>query len=115
MCQPLRLENGDIIVIPERSQTVLVQGEVGMPQAVVWREGWSGTTIWRPRRADGARLAQHADDPRPSGAAMLNPTQPPQPGDDSSPCPYLDPKYWQFGQDLVTALFQVALAARVFD
>jgi hypothetical protein len=28
--------------------------------------------------------------------------------------PYLDPKYWQFATDLVTALFQVALAARVF-
>ena len=51
---------------------------------------------------------------RPSGQAILNPTQAPRPGDELVALPYLDPKYWLFGRDLVTALFQVALAARVF-
>ena len=114
-CAPLRLENGDIIVIPERSQTVLVQGEVNMPQAVVWRPGW---TVAQFLEAAGG-LTQRGNTStlmirRPSGQAILNPQQPPQPGDELIALPYLDPKIWQFATDLVTALFQVALAARVF-
>lgn len=114
-CAPLRLETGDIIVIPERSQTVLVQGEVNSPQAVVWREGWSidrfieaagGLT---PRGSRSTLMVR-----RPSGLALLNPSDPPRPGDELIALPYLDPKIWQIGTDLVTALFQVALAARVF-
>ena len=29
--------------------------------------------------------------------------------------PYLDPKYFVMGQEFITAIFQVALAARVFQ
>lgn len=114
-CAPLRLENGDIIVIPERSQTVLVQGEVNFPQAVVWRPGW--TTEQFLEAAGGLTARGNAATlmiRRPSGQAILNPQQPPQPGDELIALPYLDPKVWQFATDLVTALFQVALAARVF-
>lgn len=114
-CQPLRLENGDIIVVPEMSSTVLVQGEVTFPQAVVWRPGMSidqfleaagGLT---PRGSRSTLMIR-----RPSGQAVLNPSQEPRPGDELVALPYLDPKIWLFGRDLVTALFQVALAARVF-
>jgi hypothetical protein len=38
----------------------------------------------------------------------------PRAGDELIALPYLDPKYWQMGTDLITALFQIALAARVF-
>jgi protein involved in polysaccharide export with SLBB domain len=114
-CTPLRLENGDIIVIPERSQTVMVQGEVNAPQAVVWREGW---TIEQFLDAAGGLTPRGSMSTlmllRPSGQAILNPTQPPRPGDELIALPYLDPKVWQLGTDLVTTLFQVALAARVF-
>lgn len=114
-CAPLRLENGDIIVIPERSQTVLVQGEVNFPQAVVWREGWSAAQFIEAaggltQRGRMSTLMLR----RPSGQAILNPQQAPRPGDELIALPYLDPKVWQFATDLVTALFQVALAARVF-
>jgi len=34
-CALVRLEDGDTIVIPERSRTVIVQGEVAMPRAVL--------------------------------------------------------------------------------
>ncbi|MBB5689403.1 protein involved in polysaccharide export with SLBB domain [Roseomonas alkaliterrae] len=114
-CSPLRLENGDIIVIPERSQTVFVQGEVNFPQAVVWREGWSAAQFIEaaggltPRGRMSTLMLR-----RPSGQAILNPQQAPRPGDELIVLPYLDPKVWQFATDLVTALFQVALAARVF-
>lgn len=114
-CAPLRLENGDIIVIPERSQTVMVQGEVNFPQAVVWREGWSAAQFIEAaggltQRGRMSTLMLR----RPSGQAILNPQQAPRPGDELIALPYLDPKIWQFATDLVTALFQVALAARVF-
>ncbi len=114
-CQPLRLENGDIIVVPEMSSTVLVQGEVTFPQAVIWRPGM---TIDQFLEAAGGLTPRGARSTlmirRPSGQALLNPTQDPRPGDELVALPYLDPKIWLFGRDLVTALFQVALAARVF-
>jgi hypothetical protein len=50
---------------------------------------------------------------RPSGQVLLDPRQPPQPGDELIALPYLDPKLFIIGQEFVTALFQVALAARV--
>lgn len=114
-CAPLRLETGDIIVIPERSQTVMVQGEVNLPQAVVWREGWTAEQFLEAaggltERGRRSTLMLR----RPSGQAILNPQVAPRPGDELIALPYLDPKYWLFGRDLVTALFQVALAARVF-
>ena len=114
-CAPLRLETGDIIVIPERSQTVMVQGEVNLPQAVVWREGWTAEQFIEAaggltERGSRSTLMLR----RPSGQAILNPQVAPRPGDELIALPYLDPKYWLFGRDLVTALFQVALAARVF-
>lgn len=114
-CLPLRLENGDIIVIPEMSNTVLVQGEVVFPQAVVWRPGMTTSELLEsaggltPRGSRDTLMIR-----RPSGQAILNPQQEPRPGDELVALPYLDPKYWLFGRDLVTALFQVALAARVF-
>ncbi len=114
-CAPIRLENGDIIVIPERTQTVFVQGEVNMPQPVIWREGWS---IEQYLSAAGGLTARGARSTlmlrRPSGEVILNPSVPPRAGDELIALPYLDPKYWQMGTDLVTALFQIALAARVF-
>ena len=35
----LALEDGDVVVIPEKSDVVLISGEVMMPQAVVWSKG----------------------------------------------------------------------------
>jgi protein involved in polysaccharide export with SLBB domain len=115
-CAPVRLEDGDVIVIPERSQTVMVQGEVRMPRAVLWREGMSidqyldqagGLT------ARGARSTLMLR--RPSGQVILEPRQSPQPGDELIALPYLDPKLFIMGQEFITAIFQVALAARVFQ
>jgi protein involved in polysaccharide export with SLBB domain len=113
-CAPVRLEDGDTIVIPERSQTVLVQGEVAMPRAVLWRQGM---TIEQYLNEAGGLTARGARSTlmmrRPSGQVLLDPRQPPQPGDELIALPYLDPKLFIIGQEFVTALFQVALAARV--
>jgi protein involved in polysaccharide export with SLBB domain len=115
-CAPVRMEDGDVIVIPERSQTVMVQGEVSMPRAVLWREGM---TIERYLQEAGGLTARGARSTlmlrRPSGQVILDPRQPPQPGDELIALPYLDPKIFVMGQEFITALFQVALAARVFQ
>jgi protein involved in polysaccharide export with SLBB domain len=115
-CAPVRLEDGDVIVIPERSQTVMVQGEVSMPRAVLWREGMSIDQYLQQAgglTARGARSTLMLR--RPSGQVILNPNQSPGPGDELIALPYLDPKYFVMGQEFITALFQVALAARVFQ
>ncbi len=114
-CAPVRLEDGDVIVIPEKSQTVLVQGEVTMPQAVLWRDGMS---IQQFLDAAGGLTARGARSTlmlrRPSGQVILDPQMAPQPGDELIALPYLDPKLFIMGQELIGAIYQVALSARVF-
>ena len=115
-CAPVRLEDGDVIVIPERSQTVMVQGEVRMPRAVLWRDGMSIDQYLEQAgglTARGARSTLMLR--RPSGQVILEPRQSPQAGDELIALPYLDPKLFIMGQEFITAIFQVALAARVFQ
>lgn len=88
---------------------------MSFPQAVVWRPGMSTNDLLEaaggltPRGSRSTLMIR-----RPSGQAILNPQQEPRPGDELVALPYLDPKVWMIGRDLITALFQVALAARVF-
>jgi protein involved in polysaccharide export with SLBB domain len=115
-CAPVRLEDGDVIVIPERSQTIMVQGEVRMPRAVLWRDGMSIDQYLEQAgglTARGARSTLMLR--RPSGQVILEPRQSPQAGDELIALPYLDPKLFVMGQEFITAIFQVALAARVFQ
>ena len=115
-CAPVRLEDGDVIVIPERSQTVMVQGEVSMPRAVLWREGM---TIEQYLDQAGGLTARGARSTlmlrRPSGQVILDPRQAPQAGDELIALPYLDPKMFIMGQEFISAIYQVALSARVFS
>ena len=115
-CAPVRLEDGDVIVIPERSQTVMVQGEVSMPRAVLWREGM---TIEQYLDQAGGLTARGARSTlmlrRPSGQVILDPRQSPAPGDELIALPYLDPKLFVMGQEFISAIYQVALSARVFS
>jgi protein involved in polysaccharide export with SLBB domain len=114
-CAEVRLEDGDTIVIPDRSQTVLVAGEVLAPQAVVWRP--------EMRLADYIRaaggFAARGDESqimirKASGELVLEPTEAPAPGDELIALPRLDPKSFQIARDLLQLLFQTALSARVF-
>ena len=115
-CTNIRLQDGDTIVIPERVETVLVGGEVRMPQAVVWRQGM---TIAEFLRAAGG-LAERGDAGnlmirRASGEILLDPTEPPQPGDELIALPKLDPKNFQLTSDLLNLIFQSAVVSRTFS
>jgi protein involved in polysaccharide export with SLBB domain len=115
-CANVRLQDGDTIVIPERVETVLVGGEVRIPQAVVWRQGM---TIADFIRAAGG-VAERGDEGtvmirRASGEVLLEPTEPPQPGDELIALPRLDPKLFQLSSDLINLIFQSALITRTFN
>jgi protein involved in polysaccharide export with SLBB domain len=114
-CANVRLQDGDTIVIPERVETVLVGGEVRIPQAVLWRQGM--TTADYLRAAGGT--AERGDDAtvmirRASGEVVLDPADPPLPGDELIALPRLDPKYLQLTTDLFNLIFQSAVITRTF-
>ena len=115
-CANVRLQDGDTIVIPERVETVLVSGEVRMPQAVVWRPGMRlGDFI----RAAGG-FAERGDEAsvmlrRASGEIVLEPRDAPLPGDELIVLPRLDPKYFQLASDLINLIFQSAVVTRTFS
>ncbi len=110
----LRLEEDDVIVIPRRSQTVLVSGEVLQPQAVLYRPGL--------RRDDYIRLAGGFSERgrrgrflvrRANGALLLDRDVVLRPGDELVALPYIDPKYFQLGSDVLSLVYQIAVAASV--
>jgi protein involved in polysaccharide export with SLBB domain len=114
-CTPVRLEDGDVIVIPEKSQTVLVAGEVAAPRAVVWRQDLKLADYvkqaggYAPRGSDSSLMIRRA-----SGELVLDPSVLPQPGDELIVLPRLDPKAFQIGSDLLGLIYQVAVATRIF-
>ncbi len=114
-CLPVRLEDGDVIVIPDRLQTVLVAGEVVAPRAIIWREGLTIEDYIReaggytPRGRSSAMMIR-----RGSGELVLEPREPPRPGDELIALPYVDPKLLQIGSDLLGLIYQVAVATRIF-
>jgi protein involved in polysaccharide export with SLBB domain len=115
-CVPVRLEDGDVIVIPERSSTVLVSGEVTAPRAVVHRPGMRLADYVRqaggftPRGRDSTLMIRRA-----SGELLLDPAnQALRPGDELIALPYLDPKSFQIGADLLGLIYQIAVATRIF-
>jgi hypothetical protein len=114
-CAPVRLEDGDVIVIPERSQTVLVAGEVTAPRAVVWRPELKLADYVK---AAGGYAARGNDSSlmirRASGELVLDPSVLPQPGDELIVLPKLDPKIFQIGSDLLGLIYQIAVATRIF-
>lgn len=112
---PVRLEDGDIILIPEISQTVLVSGEVLVPQAVLWEEGrTAGDYIARAggysQRADtGGVLVR-----RQNGELVLGTATRLNAGDELIVLPRIETKYFQIAKDITQILFQIAGAVRLF-
>jgi protein involved in polysaccharide export with SLBB domain len=112
----VRLENGDIIVIPDRSDTVFVAGEVSSPGAHLWQRGL--TLDDYIRRAGG--FSQRGSSGtvfirRPSGEVLIDGARAEiRPGDEIIVGPRLDPRYLQLGIDLTQVVFQTAVAARAF-
>ncbi|SBW08999.1 Polysaccharide export protein [uncultured delta proteobacterium] len=109
----IALEDGDIVVIPERSDVVLVNGEVVMPQALVWSakrsvdayvEGAGGFT----NRADTSRVILI----RPNGEVVTR-SGDVQPGDQLIVLPRFESKNLQTVKDISQIVYQIAVAAKM--
>lgn len=110
----VRLQDGDVITIPERSESLLISGEVLIPQAMIHIAGQDVQEYIR--RAGG--FSQHADrknilvvrqngEVRAAGDVKL------RPGDEILVMPELPTKNLQLAATLTQILFQLAVAAQV--
>ncbi len=108
------LEQNDIIVIPEKTDLVLVTGEVLMPQALVFTPGstvedylkWSGGFTLRADESNIAVL--HAN-----GLLEIDSDTPLVAGDQILVLPKVDSKNMQLVKDVTQILYQIAIAANV--
>ncbi len=109
----IALENGDIIVIPEKSDVVLVSGEVVMPQALVWSKkknikeyvkGAGGFTT----RADTSKILII----RPNGEVETD-DDTVRPGDQLIVLPKFESKNLQTVKDISQIIYQIAVAAKM--
>lgn len=109
----IRLEDGDVIVIPFRSDVITVSGEVNIPQSLVYA---SNATI-RDYVARAGGYTERADTRRiiirkPNGQILLNQQAVPEPGDELLIFPRVDTKTMQYTKDIMTVIFQIAAASK---
>ena len=106
------LEAGDVIIVPQRTDLVLISGEVTLPQSVAHISGASVEDY--VARAGG--YAERADPEkiiiiRASGEALNGPGVQVRPGDQIMVLPVVDVKSFEIGKDVLDVLFRVAIIA----
>lgn len=111
----IRLEDGDIIVIPERASTVTISGEVLAPQTVLYDPSLTAADYIKiaggyTDRGDESRVVVR----HPNGATVIERSPAIQPGDEVIVPPEVDFKFFQFVQDLVEIIFRVSAATLLF-
>lgn len=108
------LEQGDTVVIPQKTDLVLIGGEVLIPQAVVYNQNatvddyiaWSGGFT---ERAEDQRIAIV----RANGLVEFDSGSPIQAGDQILVLPKVDSKTMQSVKDITQIIYQIAVAANV--
>lgn len=110
----IRLRDGDVITIPEQSDSLLISGEVVVPQAVVYRPNMSVSDY-----VEGAGgFTQRADDDnvllvRQNGAVVSASGTTPQAGDEILVMPEAPTHNLQLAKSITQILYQVAVATKV--
>lgn len=112
----IRLQNGDVITIPERSDSLLISGEVLVPQSVVFTDGRSVEEYI----AGAGGLTQHADDDhilvvRQNGEVRNADGVTLQSGDEIVVLPKVPTKNLQLATSISQILYQIAVAAKVIN
>ncbi|MDH4390397.1 MAG: SLBB domain-containing protein [Aquabacterium sp.] len=108
------LEDGDVIRIPERSNLVLVSGEVLFPNALVWQPG-EGVTHYVDlaggynQGADKSRVLVVRQD----GAVSEAGRQPLAAGDEIMVLPRIESKNIEVTRGISQIVYQIAVAARI--
>ena len=110
----LRLQEGDIISIPERTETIVVSGEVLIPQAILFNEDMT----LEDYISQSGGFTESADPEisllvRQNGAVVLAKNNTPKPGDQLLVLPKAPSKYLQFATQIVDVMYKVAVSAGV--
>jgi protein involved in polysaccharide export with SLBB domain len=110
----LRLQDGDIITLPARSDAILVSGEIYVPQSVIFIKGKSAMDYI----TGAGGFSQHADknrilvvrqngEVRDAGDVAL------QPGDEILVLPKVSSKNVQLATSITQIMYQIAVATKV--
>ena len=110
----IRLQDGDVVTIPEISDSVLVSGEIVVPQAVVYKPGVSA----RDYIEGAGGFTQRADKNyilvvRQNGAVMNARDVSLRPGDEILVMPKVPSNNLQLISSVTQIMFQIAVATRV--
>lgn len=110
----IRLQDGDIITLPARSDAIIVSGEVYMPQSVVFVAGKTAQDYIR----GAGGFSQHADKKRvlvvrQNGEVRNASEVGLRPGDEILVLPAVTTKNLQLASTMTQILYQVAIAAKV--
>lgn len=110
----IRLQDGDVVTLPEASDSVLISGEVIVPQAMVFQ---TGAGLGHYLEAAGG-LTQRGDDDhilvvRQNGAVRNADDVALQPGDEILVMPKVPTKNLQLATSLTQILYQIAVATKV--
>jgi protein involved in polysaccharide export with SLBB domain len=109
----IRLEEGDTIVIPPRTNIVRVSGEIFMSQAVMYKPGWTAKDYieqaggYSERAEKGKVVIHHAN----ARVEIRNPNAVIQPGDEILVPPKVDVKVLQGIADITQIIYQVAISS----
>lgn len=107
----VRLEDGDTIVIPESSDTVMVEGEVQQPGAIHFTPQASRINYidqaggFTERGKPGNIILRRA-----SGLLVLDPNATIMPGDEIIVMPFVESGTFEITQDVVGLIYQLAAA-----
>lgn len=110
----LLLQQGDVISVPERTQTVLVSGEILIPQAVVFKEN-AGVEDYIDQAGGFTELANDENILilRQNGSAVRAENAVIRPSDQIMVLPKVPSKYLQFASEIVDITYKVAVSAGV--
>lgn len=111
--QDIYLEDQDVVIIPPKSDIVLVSGEVIAPNAIAYQQSYSV----KDYVAEAGGFTENADKRRvllakPAGQLMLASKGVIEPGDHLMVLPAYDTKGLQFVKDITQILFQLAMTTR---
>jgi len=109
----IRLEEDDVIVIPKKSDVVMISGEVQIPQSIVYAT--NATVYGYIQRAGG--FTERAEKQKivivkPNGQVLMGSNLTVSPGDEIMVFPKVDEKIMQFNKDIMAIIFQIATAAK---
>ncbi|HFC91445.1 MAG TPA: polysaccharide export protein [Leucothrix mucor] len=109
----IRLEENDVIVIPKKSDVVIISGEVQMPQSIVYAS--NATVYGYIQRAGG--FTERAEKRKivivkPNGQVLMGGNLKVSPGDEIMVFPKIDEKIMQFNKDIMAIIFQIATSAK---